>query len=222
MWWIKTYWKYFFLFPFCLFCLFWLEYITWPNQTQSPLPAPCPLFILESFSLGPVSIFQSTHVFLEYHFPFPRHSWGHLKSEAKCTLLALTDIHISCPRYPSQYEYLSGLIYVPKEQTYTEEICQARVVCWPLAIVWGAAGGPWEQLKLECSTVRPQDATSLHWDVLYLNNLKLIKSIGLELNLESHTSVVPFLLKKQFKECLKLNTLFCTLLKSWDFFFLLF
>ena len=78
-----------------------------------------------------------------------------------------------------------------KEQAHTEVICQSRAIRWPLAVVWGAAGGPWEQLTPECSTVRSQDATFLHRDIIYLNNLKLIKSIGLELNPESHTSVFP-------------------------------
>lgn len=163
----------------------------WPSQTQSPVPAPCPLSIAESYSLGPVSIFQTPHVFPKYHFPLPRHSQGHLKTVAKCALLALTNIPVSCSRHPSQYKHPSGLIYMSKEQAQTEVICQTRSMCCPLAVVWGAAGGPWEQLTPECSTVHPQDATSLHWDVIHLNNLKLIKSIGLELNQESHTSVFP-------------------------------
>ena len=139
-----------------------LESIAWPNQTQSPLPAPCPLFILESYSPGSVSIFQSPHVFPKYHFPLPRHSQGHLKALAKCALLALTNIAVSYPRHPSQYKHPSGLIDVSKEQTHTEVICQTGAIRWPLAVVWGAAGGPWEQLTPECGTVHPQDATSLH------------------------------------------------------------
>lgn len=43
---------------------------------------------------------------------------------AKCALLALTNIHISHPRHPYQYEQPYSLIYVPKEHTYTEAICQ--------------------------------------------------------------------------------------------------
>lgn len=176
-----------FLFPFHLP----LESIPWPRQTQSLLPASYPLFTLKSYSLIPVSIFQRPCGFPKYHFPLPRHSRGHLKSEAKCALLALTTICISYPRHPFQSEHPSGLIYASKEQSYTEVTCQIGAILWPVAIVWGAAGGPWEQLTPECETVHPKDATSLHRDVIYLNNLKLIKSIGLELNQESHTSVFP-------------------------------
>lgn len=100
----------FFLFPFCLP----LKSIPWPNQTQSPLPAPCPLFILESYSLGPVSIFQSPHVFPQYQLPLPRHSPCHLKAVAKCALLTLTNIPISYSKHPAHYKHPSGLIYMSK------------------------------------------------------------------------------------------------------------
>lgn len=81
---------------------------------------------------------------------------------AKCALLALTNIPISYPQHPLQYKHPSGPIYVPKEQTHTEVMCQTGARHWPLVVVWGAVGGPWGQLTPECSTEYPQDATSLH------------------------------------------------------------